>query len=149
MVIITVIMVIIMVIVELLDLSCTGNTARTCPNIWKIGVYNSPVISHLPKISQQGCTICPQQLSDQESLIILPAGVYKMFPTVSDSIPVTKFYLLLIYNWPGRMTNSTIRSAEAVKHVVKFRAKRELLGAEGPPARVAGVPPAGTSVRLA
>ena len=35
----------------------------------------------------------------------------------SDSIPVTKFYLLLIYNWPGRMTNSAIRSAEAVKHV--------------------------------
>ena len=44
----------------------------------------------------------------------------------SDSIPVTKFYWLLIYNWPGRMTNSAIRSAEAVKHVVNFRAKREL-----------------------
>ena len=66
---------------------------------------------------------------------------------------MTKFYWLLIYNWPGqkkgRMTNSAIRSAEAVKHVVNFRAKRELSGAEGPPARVAGVPPAGTSVRRA
>ena len=31
-------------------------TSRTCQNIRKTGV-----ISHLPKISQQGCTICPQQ----------------------------------------------------------------------------------------
>ena len=61
-----------------------------------------------------------------------------MFPTVSDSIPVTKFYLLLIYNWPGRMTNSAIRSAGAVKHVVNFRAKRELSGAEGPPSPRSG-----------
>ena len=59
MVIITVIMVIIMVIVELLDLSCTGNTAKTCPNIWKTGVYNSPVISHLPKPLSRGVQYVP------------------------------------------------------------------------------------------
>ena len=28
-----------------------------CQNIWKTGVYKSPVISHLPKISQQGCIV--------------------------------------------------------------------------------------------